>query len=465
MLRPKLGRIWADNSSVARRDPGDTKYLTGWLSEIPTYQVLNFLQWKNDLVIQSLAERGVLEWGGDVTYKKGAAVWDETNNKIYIALLDNPDKTKAPSTNLNQWTGSAIQLSRSAYDATVKKIDDHVADVTGNPHKLTPGRLGTYTVAQIDALVAQYRAEVQTHANRKDNPHKVTATQIGAVPVEGGTYTGDVTMGTGQLFLSADKTRLIKSDSTGVYMKNAAGAIGIDAAGKGFVKTGSEAASEIVTKSTFADNKATVEPNYAIPQPVFYLPLASDLNIYIGGGTTLSTQNGTAIDWNPQIFNGAYFGTNAGNNPQYDSKITYTYKPLEGITDITICVDVYLNNVGSDSLWDLYASAGSATGCGVIQVNKDNTVWFWSEAGSTPTVSVQNNSWHRVVGVRTASSLILYLDGVRVATAAVTNGPITGDAYNFIRGNVQSTANQRYIKVKNFKLWVGALTDNQVSTL
>lgn len=454
MLRPKLGRIWADSSSVARRDPGDTKYVTGWLSEIPTYQVLNFLQWKNDSIIQALAERGVLEWGGDVTYKKGAAAWDETNNRMYVALLDNPDKTKAPSTNSAQWTGSALQLSRSAYDATVKRIDDHIADVTGNPHRLTPGRLGTYTVSQIDTLVAQYRAEVQTHASRKDNPHKVTATQIGAVPVEGGTYTGDVTMGTGQLFLSADKTRLIKSDSTGVYMKNDAGAVGIDAAGKGFVKIGSTPASEIITQDTFADNKQTVEPSYAPPKELFYMPLIRDINIYVGGGTADSAVT-------PQYDQYGRFAF----PQQLEKTVQLSAPPMVGASDVTVAADIAWISSYRQTAKSIYSVGVGGTGRARMYITCNGTVGAYGDTQAVTSGSMDDGKTHRFVIRRTATRVALFVDGVLFNEITTTNAAI--DSYPNILESLANSAPQELVPVSicNVRVFAGALTNNQISVL
>ncbi len=59
-IRPKLNRVWTSNNSVARRDPGDAEYLKGWVAEIPTYQVLNYLQYKIDTTMLAQAERGIL---------------------------------------------------------------------------------------------------------------------------------------------------------------------------------------------------------------------------------------------------------------------------------------------------------------------------------------------------------------------------------------------------------------------
>ena len=79
-----LGRVWAKTPKDPIRDPGESKYALGWVAEIPTYQVLNFLHNRIDTNILALAERGVFEWGADINYKKNALCWDETDGRIYV---------------------------------------------------------------------------------------------------------------------------------------------------------------------------------------------------------------------------------------------------------------------------------------------------------------------------------------------------------------------------------------------
>ena len=191
-LRPKLDRVWTSANSVLRRDPGDAKYIQGWVSEIPTFQVLNYLQYKVDTTLLAQAERGIFEWGSDITYVLGSVVWCENDKKIYVSTVGSPDKIKAPNTNLAHWSPSSIQVPRANYDAILASINFHIADKS-NPHNLSAAQLGSYTKAETDALVAQYQALVLAHSSNKNNPHGVTALQVGAVPATGGAYTGDVT--------------------------------------------------------------------------------------------------------------------------------------------------------------------------------------------------------------------------------------------------------------------------------
>ena len=456
MLRPKLGRLWGNSNAVVRRDPGDEKYLVGWLSEIPTYQVLNFLQWKTDATIQALAERGVLEWGSDVTYKNGAAVWNEADGKIYVATLDGP--TDQPSASSTQWVGSAIQLTRNEYDKTVSAINQHIDDVTSNPHKLTPGRLGTYTAAQIDALVAAYRAEVLAHVQDTNNPHKLTAAIVGAVPVTGGTYTGAVTMQTGQLLLSSDGSQLVKADTTGVYLKNSAGSVGVDANGKGFVKTGSAAATEIVTQQTFADFKLNVEPNYATPSPIFLMPLIRDINIYIGGGTT-STSFTPSYDAAGRLTLPQQAGV--GNNLQLSDYL------LTGKSEVTMAVDLVFGTLSSGDVIAYSIGLGGGTGSGSIRFSFSSAgkVRAAGDGNSIATAVISDGKPHRAVIRRSATKIALFLDGVLVNEITVTSAALVSFA-NLIETSGTATAAQMIpVNIANFRVWDSLLSDNQISAL
>ena len=258
-LRPKLNRVWTSNNSVARRDPGYAKYLQGWVAEIPTYQVLNYLQYKVDTTMLAQAERGIFEWGGDVSYGVGSLAWDETNKTIYVCTVTNPSKTLAPSANPSQWSPSAIQVSRANYDSIVSAINSHIAN-RANPHQVTAAQVGTYNRAEMDALVASYRALVRAHVTDYNNPHKLTAVQVGAVPVTGGTYTGPVTMPTAY-FNESKTAQILRGD--GLWLKNGNYLIGINDT-TGFAETGTTSSkSKIVTELTFPDLKAAQEPNYA----------------------------------------------------------------------------------------------------------------------------------------------------------------------------------------------------------
>lgn len=138
-VRPRFDRIWG--SAGQRVDPGVTKYAQGWTAEIPTYEVLNFLQNRTDTALIAFAETGAPEWGGDVGYRRGAPVWFE--GEIYFAKVQNPSRTLQPNVNPDQWGKSALNLSDADFLALDNKLSGHVND-KGNPHNVTADQIGTY---------------------------------------------------------------------------------------------------------------------------------------------------------------------------------------------------------------------------------------------------------------------------------------------------------------------------------
>lgn len=455
-LRPKLSRIWASTSSTLRRDPGDAKYIQGWISEIPTYQVLNYLQYKVDTTMLAQAERGIFEWGSDVQYQLGSLVWDEIDKKIYVSTVGNPSKTLAPSANLTQWSPSSIQITRLSYDNIVAAINAHIADVTGNPHKLTAGRLNAYNKAEIDAIVAQYRALVAAHASDKNNPHGVTATQIGAVPITGGTYTGDVTFN-GGLFFDASKTNQI-SKTNGLYLQSGTFILGLNASGQAVAGTTSSQ-SPLVTEATFPTLKAAREPQYAVPEPTLKASLINSIHLQAGSGMSNA-------DWTP-----GYSPTLGALIMATDVKRILQTDQVQvppSNTTWTIAVDVAFNG----SLPAIPGNTNIAIGIGVygkgaIYIRNDGTVYGILASGAgTASVDLGNmTSWTRLVLVSAGSNCLLYVNGVLAAN--ITNGTqgTTGGAA-YIQTYVNTGQNARQAWVRNWRIWQSdALSAAMVSTL
>lgn len=461
MLRPKLNRLWGGSTTSTRRDPGDTKYIQGWISEIPTFQVLNYLQYKMDVTMLAQAERGFFEWGSDVTYVKGALAWDELDKQVYISQVANPSTTLAPSKNTAQWKVSSIQITRAEYDTLNANITAHIADITGNPHKLTAGRLNSYTKAETDALIAQYRALVKAHVDDKNNPHGTTAAQIGAVPITGGTYTGDVIFATGRVLLDAagsNKVGLLSG--AGVFLQSGSGVLGLNASGIAVAGTATEQ-SPIVTEKTFAAQKALVEPDYASPQPVWYWPFAGDINIYTGSGTCSSIYAVGAVPWDTTFTGGAL---NCGNDSA-ERQIKYTALPLEGLSEASMAIDVFLPPVTENlAQVELFFSTGQGSSNLILEIRKNNTVRSNSGVSSMFT-TITPNVWHRIVATRTANNISCYVDGVLASSVTGASNPITGTGYNFLRVYGQAAGSQRQYQVRNARMWNVALTAKQVSIL
>lgn len=452
-IRPKLNRVWTSNNSVARRDPGDAKYLQGWVAEIPTYQVLNYLQYKIDTTMLAQAERGIFEWGDDVSYGVGSLAWDETNKTIYVCTVTNPSKTLRPSANLAQWSPSSIQVSRANYDAIVAAINAHIADVTTNPHRVTAAQIGAYNKAELDAIVANYRAMVLAHASDYNNPHNLTAVQVGAVPVTGGEYTGQVTMPTA--YFNESKTAQLLQDS-GLWLKNGNYLLGINGT-TGFAETGTAASkSRIVTELNFPDVKAAQEPQYAHTDPSFQMNLINSINIVRGPGT-IQNVNPKPPTYNQNLGGAFYWDGNASYGDRYISS-----NSVIGGLDYTIAIDYYHQPTAVVTDWQftigLMASRIIVTNTGSIAI--ETSLTGGGIAHYAKSVGLVPNSWNRIVATSNGTEYKLYLNGVLPKTEV--GKPMNADRralMNFNGGFNKITT------LRGFRIWPEVLNAKQISTL
>lgn len=461
-LRPKLNRVWTSANSVLRRDPGDAKYIQGWISEIPTYQVLNFLQFKVDTTLLAQAERGIFEWGTDVQYGLGSIVWCENDKKIYVAIVGSPDRNKSPNTNLAHWSPSSIQVPRAEYDAIVSAINAHIAN-KANPHDLTASQLGSYTKAETDALVAQYNALVSAHVNDKNNPHGVTAVDIGAVPVTGGTYTGDVTFN-GGMYFDAGKVNQI-SKTGGLYLQANTAVMGIDATGVPVIGTTSSK-SPIVSEINFPTLKAAQEPDFAAPDPVIKVDLLGSLAMSRGRGLMQSTgfePNYSAVYGGAVIFDQ---DVDSGVNKFIEMPAT---QALYAMKDLTLALDVYVDAFDGDAGEQAYRfemfQGSDGTRIGIRNSGKAFANRVVAPTNTqTPDVQLVASRWNRLVVTADATTVKFFVNGKLVGTIdASTTYTATLSKLRLVCYRTALT--RRLARIRNVRVWDSALTDKQVSTL
>lgn len=473
MLRPKLNRIWTSANSVLRRDPGDAKYIQGWVSEIPTFQVLNYLQYKVDTTLLAQAERGIFEWGSDITYVLGSVVWCENDMKIYVSTVGSPDRTKAPNTNLAHWSPSSIQVPRASYDAILAAIEAHIANKS-NPHNLSAAQLGSYTKAETDALVSQYQALVLAHSSDKNNPHGLTALQVGAVPSTGGTYTGDVTFNGGMYFDAGKVNQISKTD--GLYLQAGTAVLGIDSTGAAVVGT-TASKSKIVSEATFPALKAAQESNYAVPMPTYSAEFIGSINIRNGVGMNY-TLAGTQEPVYDVTLGNALRMSNVALETQLRSTENYSF------AESTIAIDMFVGAAGASSAGVMSVGTQTPTVGGKLdtmflilygsravsaergynsgaagEVNRWEAAY--SAAGAVPV-----GQWCRVVGTFRGAEICIYVDGklsekkIDATLTAVRTNSMTATAYTIVQTTLDYGT-----RVRNLRIWDSALTDKQVSTL
>ena len=463
-----LGRVWAMTPAKPIRDPGESKYALGWVAEIPTYEVLNYLHNRIDANILALAERGVFEWGGDITYKKGALAWDETDGKIYIALVASPSKTLAPSNNPTQWTQSSIQISKADYDNLVAQVNNHITNYS-NPHKLTAAQLGAYTKAQIDTLIANLQTELDAH-EAASNPHGTDADDVGAVPITGGRYTGTVYHDANVIGIGADLTNAVKVDTGKIFFKKGALELGIDAAGEPYFYDGTK--QYLVNEELFLTLKEANEKDYAVPAPDFLCLFKNDINVYAGKGPTSFTSTGgltyvnkegvtkTAAVDEPRItVDGMAFIDNTES-----LSATRTYDGV-GFTNYTESIEFFVEGPNA-GITNVYVNNGFIQS--KLKITGTTLVAYYTNASAVQSsktlTSTLTTGRHIFTLTLSGTTLTFYLDGVQISSTTVTLPARTAwTSTQFAL--VESGTNTYSLELQRFRCWATALSAKQVSTL
>lgn len=469
-----LGRIWAASPLMPVRDVGEAKWKLGFVAEIPTFQVLNYIHNRMDTNILALAERGIFEWGGDISYQKGAMSWD-ANGKVYIAKVANPDKTKTPSANSNQWEESVIQVPKSQFTTVANLVDSHINNMA-NPHKLTAAQLNTYTRAEIDALVKVTSDILAAHLVDYSNSHRVTAAQAGAVPVSGGTYTGNVLFGTGIVGLGTDSTNAVQAVSSRVFLKKGSLELGINANGKPYFKNATETL--LLDEALFIQLKKQQEVLYAVPQPDVEYNFLSDINCLRGmgysefvssGGKAYQNKEGVTVvagvDEPRHTKEGIAFIDNTETlriNRTFDGK---------GFSDYTECLEIYLDTVSNNSTTELMTDV--SFGNSAVYLNNAHQIRYRAFDAGTNANIFANVELNPTIGKHTFTKVVtsdgkikLYWDGVLVNTIQLT-AFASRDVWQWTRfmSVLGSDVNTGHYKLQRWRCWATPLTDAQVSTL
>jgi hypothetical protein len=101
-----LDLLWA--SGGGKTDPGDVKYATGWISEIPTYQNFNFMLNVLDTNILALAEKANWDYNPLITYKPGAKVRTAAAGVVYYCHTEALGQEPIADTSHNYWSTTPI---------------------------------------------------------------------------------------------------------------------------------------------------------------------------------------------------------------------------------------------------------------------------------------------------------------------------------------------------------------------
>lgn len=173
--------VWAEGGNI--EIPSSQKVEQGWVVEKPLNETMNWLQNRQDRMLQYLNERGIPEWDIRTSYPLNAYVAHD--GFIYKALAPNTDKN--PTTQTSIWQVAFVSFSDFvAYAETVNAITDDDGFVKHYVKKSDP-------VMNAAAKAPAYRNSEDT-AGLGFESDKPSITRNGQVVVEfsGGTNPKDV---------------------------------------------------------------------------------------------------------------------------------------------------------------------------------------------------------------------------------------------------------------------------------
>lgn len=468
-----LTRVWATGPQTPNIDPGLTKWALGWIAEIPTLQVLNFINNRSDTNQLALAERGVFEWVSGIAYKLGALSWDEADSVIYRCKVSPPDSNLRPGLNSAQWEPSSIQISRFAYDANAAAWAAHTAN-TANPHQLTAHQLQSYTVVEIDAKVGAVQTDIDAHVSIvAGNPHNTTSADVGAVPIVGGTYTGVVN----HRYASTTMGPLAQAGSinaltSGITIgKGPTARLGLNASSQPIAIDEAGVVTVLLTEASYVAQRTAQAPLYATPAPDSWFIAKNGLQLPVGVGavsftgaagrtytgkdgvTTLSTLNVPRLSPNGMRLTAA---EDVVNYPVLNN--------LQGFPNWTLAMD-FRSSTGDQTYVQAKTTTAAAYGY-FCQIGTGLYYVFYSVGGvaqSLKLADIVTASDHKVAATYDGTTLRVYLDGALANSYVVTPEPFTANAGGVAFGASGSSGATFFLR--EFRTWNKALTDKQISQL
>jgi hypothetical protein len=128
----KLNLIWAETGGVT--DPGDLKYETGWIAEVPTFQNFNFVLQNATLNALSLCEKGVYGWETTINYEVGSKAKGGTSGKYYTSIAAHTGQDPDLDVSNNYWVlgssfgdGTSLQVQ---HGLLVKDVNVRASSTT-----------------------------------------------------------------------------------------------------------------------------------------------------------------------------------------------------------------------------------------------------------------------------------------------------------------------------------------------
>jgi hypothetical protein len=229
--KPSIGVAWAETGSKV--EPTDTKKNTGWVVEKPPYEWWNFIEHRQDKMLQHINQHGIAVWDASTEYIANKSYVLGSNGDIYRAVADSVGINPVGDTS-NKWfrvldnyylkgeidsliaatimpsgaiidfamnsapsgylvcNGSAI--SRTAFAALFARIGTLYGNGDGSTTFNLPNCQGRFRRGH-NPTSSGYDAGRAFGSVQDDAIRNITGTVAGGVMEEGGTATGAFTIG------------------------------------------------------------------------------------------------------------------------------------------------------------------------------------------------------------------------------------------------------------------------------
>lgn len=134
MAKPNnLGTIWGVNGVIV--DPGDVKFETGWVAEIPSYKIMNYVDNKHSSALANANKYGVMEWDGETFYVLGSRA-------IHLGILYKCDVVSS----VNEEPGVSVNWIDIRQEL-IDRIEAVITDLDGYIKQDTDVSVGNLTVS------------------------------------------------------------------------------------------------------------------------------------------------------------------------------------------------------------------------------------------------------------------------------------------------------------------------------
>lgn len=154
ITKPDVSIQWASAGTI--NTPSDVKKQTGWVSEKPAYEYMNWLQNRQDTSLAYLFQMGIPEWDSatEYQYSSSYATFIQYNGVVYKALQTGTNKN--PASEAAYWVkafddfGSASTVN----SALTTHITNYGTLAALSNVTTARSNLSVYSIAQCDATFA-----------------------------------------------------------------------------------------------------------------------------------------------------------------------------------------------------------------------------------------------------------------------------------------------------------------------